>query len=179
MGRFFKSSNAAPSLRPQQFFSSNPRGSSEKLFWSNAVILVLTRFCQFFQIFLWTLTLSGFLVTPPIPDPSCYCSVSQLCPTLFDPMDCSTPAFPVLHHLPEFSQTLIHWVADAIQPSHHPLSPLLLPPSIFPSIRVFSNELTLPIMWPKYWSFSYSISPSSEYSGLISLRIDWFDLLAV
>ena len=69
-----------------------------------------------------------------------------------------------------------HWGADAIQPSH-PLSPLLLLPSIFPSIRVFSNELTLPIRWPKYWSFS--VSSSTEYSGLISLRIDWLDLLAV
>ena len=95
-----------------------------------------------------------------------------------DPMDCSTPGFPVLYHLSEFAQTHVHRVGDAIQPSHPLLSPLLLP-SIFPSIRVFSNESALCITWPKYWSFSFSISPSNEYSGLISFRIDWFDLLAV
>ena len=77
----------------------------------------------------------------------------------------------------EFAQTHVHWVSDVIQPSHS-LCPLLLP-SIFPSIRVFSNESAFPIRWPKYWSFSFSISPSNEYSGLISFRIDWFDLLAV
>ena len=93
-------------------------------------------------------------------------------------MDCSTPGLPVSHHLPEFTQVHVHWISDAIQPSH-PLSPLLLLPSVFPSIRVFSNELALHITWPNYWSFSFSISPSNEYSGLISLRIDWFDLLAV
>ena len=88
------------------------------------------------------------------------------------------PGFPVLHHLLELAQTHVHWVGDAIQPSHllSPPSPL---PSICPSIRVFSNELALRIRWPKYQSFSFSISPSSEYSGLISFRIDWFDLLAV
>ena len=89
-------------------------------------------------------------------------------------MDCWTPRFPVLHCLPEFAQTHVHWVGDAIQPSH-PLSPLLLLPSIFLIIRVFSNESALRIRWPKYWSFSFSISPSSEYSGLISFRMDWFD----
>ena len=78
----------------------------------------------------------------------------------------------------QFTQTHVHCISDAIQPSH-PLSPLLLLPSIFPSIRVFSSESVLCIRWPKYWSFSFSISPSSEYSGLISFRIDWFDLLAV
>ena len=93
-------------------------------------------------------------------------------------MDYSTPAFPVLHHLPEFAQTHVYWVGDAIQPSY-PLSPPLLLPSIFPSIRDFSNELTLCVRWPKYWSFSFSISPSNEYSWLISFSIDWFDLLAV
>ena len=95
-----------------------------------------------------------------------------------NPINCNTPGFPVYHQLLELAQTQIHPVSDAIQPSH-PLSPLLLPLSIFPSIRVFSNELTLPIRWPKYWSFSFSINPSSEYSGLISFRIDWFGLLAV
>ena len=81
--------------------------------------------------------------------------------------------FPVLHNLTELAQTHVHWVSNAIQPSR----PLLLP-SIFPSIRVFSNELVLHIRWPKYWSFSVGISPSNGYSGLISFRIDWFDLLA-
>ena len=88
-------------------------------------------------------------------------------------MNWSTPGFPVLHCLPWFRQTHIHWVDDAIQPSH----PLLSPPStpflsIFPSITVFSNESVFCISWPKYWSFS--ISPSNEYSGLLSFRIDWF-----
>ena len=105
------------------------------------------------------------------------CPVTQLCPTLCDPMDCHMPGFPVLHHLLEFAQTHVHWVGDAIQPSHPLLSPS--PPSIFPSIRVFSSELAVRIRWPKYWSFSFSISPSNEYSGLIFFRIDWFDLVAV
>ena len=107
----------------------------------------------------------------------CCCLVARLCPTLCDPMDCSTRGFPVYHQLPEPTQTLIHWVSDVIQPSHS-LCPLLLP-SIFPSIRVFSNESALCIRWPKDWSFSFSISPSNEYSGLLSFRIEWFDLLAV
>ena len=93
-------------------------------------------------------------------------------------MDSSTPGFPVHHQLLELAQTHIHWVGDAIQPSY-PLSPLLLLPSIFLSIRVFSNESVLHIKWPKYWSFSFSISPSNEYSRLISFRMDWLDLLAV
>ena len=93
-------------------------------------------------------------------------------------MDCSTPGFPVHHQLLELAQTHIHQVGDAIQPSHQ-LSPLLLLPSVSPSIRVFSNESALHIRWPKYWSFSFNIVPSSEYSGLISFRIDWLDLLAV
>ena len=101
-------------------------------------------------------------------------SHAQLC----DPMDCSTPGLPFLHQLPELAQTHVHHVSDAIQPSH-PCCPLLLLPSIFPSIRVFSNESALHIRWPKYWSFSFSISPSNEYSGLISFRMDWLDLLAV
>ena len=89
------------------------------------------------------------------------------------------PDFPVHHQLPEFTQTHVHRVSDAIQPSHHLTLTLLLPPSIFPSIRVFSDESVLRIRWPKHWSFSFSISPSNEYSGLISLKIHWFDLLAV
>ena len=93
-------------------------------------------------------------------------------------MDCSTPGFPVHHQLPELTQTHVHHVRDATQPSH-PSHPLLLPPSMFPRIRIFSSELVLHILWPKYWIFSFNISPSNEYLGLISFRIDWFDLLAV
>ena len=93
-------------------------------------------------------------------------------------MNHSTPALSVYHQLPEFTQTHIHW---SVMPSNYLIlySPLLLPPSIFPSIRVFSNESVLCIRWPKYWSFSFSISPSNEYSELISFRMDWLDLLAV
>ena len=87
--------------------------------------------------------------------------VAESCLTLCDPMDCSMRGFPVLHHLPKFAQTHVHWVDDAIQPSHA-LLPLLLLPSIFPRIRVFSNESTLCIGWPKHCSFSINISPSSE-----------------
>ena len=97
---------------------------------------------------------------------------------LCDPMNCSTPGLPVYHQLPEFTQTHVHPVGDAIQPSH-PLSSPSSPPSIFPSIQVFSNESVLCIRWPKYWSFSFSISPSNEYSGLIFFRMDWLDLLGV
>ena len=88
------------------------------------------------------------------------------------------PGLPVHHKLQEFTQTHAHWVGDATQPSH-PLSSLLILPPIPPSIRVFSNESTLCMRWPKYWSFSFSISPSKEHSGLISFRMDWLDLLAV
>ena len=94
-----------------------------------------------------------------------------------DPIDHSTPGLPVHHQVPEFTQTHLHWVDDAIQPSHL-LSSLLLP-SIFPSIRVFSNESVLRIRWPKYWSFNFNVSPSNEHSGLIPFRMDWLDLLAV
>ena len=90
-------------------------------------------------------------------------------------MDCSIPDFPVLHHLLDLAQTDIHPVSDAIQSSHPLSSPLLLP-SIFASIKVFSSESALHIRWPKYWIFS--ISPANKYSGLVSFRIDWFDLLA-
>ena len=101
-----------------------------------------------------------------------------MCPTLWDPMNHSMPGLPVHHQLLEFTQTHVHRVGDAIQPSHPLSSPS--PPAPNPSQhRVFSNESTLHIRWPKYWSFSFSISPSNEYSGLISSRINWFDLRAV
>ena len=93
-------------------------------------------------------------------------------------MDCSTPGFSVLHHLLELAQTHVHRVSDAIQ-SSHPLSSPSPPVLIFPSIMGFPNESPLRIRWPKYWSFSFSIIPSNEYSGLISIKIYWFDLLAV
>ena len=107
-----------------------------------------------------------------------FSSVTQLCPTLCDPIDCSMPGFPAHHQLPELTQTHVHRLGNTTQPSH-PLS--------FPSSPAFnlsqhqglSNESVLLIRWPKDWSFSFSISPSSEYSGLISFRMDWLDLLAV
>ena len=105
----------------------------------------------------------------------CCCLGAHSCPTLCDPMHCSMPGFPVLHYLLELAESHVYWVNDAIQPSCT-LYPLLLP-SVFPSIRVFSTELAFHIRWLKYWNFS--ISPSNEYSGLISFRIDWFDFLAV
>ena len=106
-----------------------------------------------------------------------FSSVAQSCHTLCNPMDCSTAGFPVHHQLLELAQTHVHQRVDATQTSH-PLSSPSHPPAIFPSIRVFSNESVLCIRWPEYWSLSFSICPSSEYSGLISCRIDWFDLLA-
>ena len=89
-----------------------------------------------------------------------------------------SPGLPVHHQLLELTHTHVHRVGDAIQPSH-PLLSLFLPPSIFPSIKVFSNESVLHIRWPKYWSFSFNISPSNEYSGQISCRVNWLNLLAV
>ena len=90
----------------------------------------------------------------------------------------STPGPPVHHQLLEFTQTHVHRVSDAIQPSHH-CRPLLLLPLIPPSIKVFFNEPTLCRRWPKYWSFSFNISPSNEHPGLVSFRMGWLDLLAV
>ena len=103
-----------------------------------------------------------------------FSSVAQLCPTLWDPMDRSTPGLPVHHQLLEFIQTYG-------MPSNHLIlcCPLLFLPSIFPNIRVFSNESPVHIRWPKYWSFSFNISPSNEHPGLISFRMEWLDLLAV
>ena len=106
-----------------------------------------------------------------------FSSVVQSCPTLCDPMNCSTPGFPVHHHLPEFTQIHVHQVGDAIQPSHtlsSPSPPLPIPPSI----RVLSNESTLRMRCPKYWSFSFSIIPSKEHPGPIAFRMDQLDILA-
>ena len=105
-----------------------------------------------------------------------FSSVAQSFLTLCDPKDGSTTGFPFHYQLLEFTQTHVHWVMHS---NHLILCCPLLQPSIVPSIRVFSNESILHIRWPKYWSFSFSISPSNEYSGLISFRMDWFDLLGV
>ena len=106
------------------------------------------------------------------------CSVAQPCLTLCNPMDCSTPGFLSL----TTSQRLLKLMSiESVMPSNHLFlcRPLLLLPSIFPSIRVFASEATLRIRWPKYWSFNFSISPSNEYSGLISFSMDWFDPIVV
>ena len=107
-----------------------------------------------------------------------FSSVSQSCPTLCDPMNHSMPGLPVHHQLPESTQT--HAI-KLVMPSSHLIlcRPFLLLPPIPPSIRVFSNESTLRMRWPKYWSFSFSIIPSKEHPGLISFRMDWLDLLVV
>ena len=107
-----------------------------------------------------------------------FSSVAQLCPTLGDPMNCSTPGLPV-HHQHQSPPKPMSTVS--VMPSNHLIHcrPLLLLPSIFPSIRVFSNESALHMRWPKYWSFSFSITPSNEHPGLIFFRMDWLDLLAV
>ena len=107
-----------------------------------------------------------------------FSSAAQSCLTLCDPMNCSTPGLPVHHQLPELTQTHVHQLGDAIQPSH----PLSSPSSPAPNPsqhQSFSNESTLHMRWPKYWSFSFSFSPSNEHPGLISFRMDWLDLLAV
>ena len=129
-------------------------------FQSNTGLLLITKFVYLLivnLIFKISVNLEEVIFLQ-----SCY-SVAKSCLTLCHPMDCSMPDFTVLHYLPEFAQTHVHWVSDAIQPPHplSPPSPLL---SIFPSIRVFSKESVFVIRWPKYWSFS--ISPSNEYSGL-------------
>ena len=103
---------------------------------------------------------------------------SLLCLTLCSPMDYSTPGLPIHQQLLEITQIMS---IESVTPSNHLIlcCPLLLPPSIFPSSSAFSNKSVLPIRWPKYWSFSFGISPSNEHSGLISFRIDWLDLLAI
>ena len=107
-----------------------------------------------------------------------FSSVAQSCPTLCDPMNCSTLGLPVHHHLPEFTQTHLH---RSVMPSSHLIlcPPLFLLPPIPPSIRIFSKVSTLRMRWPNYWSLNFSISPSKEHPGLISFRMDWLDLLAV
>ena len=125
------------------------------------------RLQRFFHIFSKTVSSTNHFI-----------SFTQLCPTLCDPMDCSTSGFPVHHN----SWSLLKLMSiELVMPSNHLIlcCLLLLLPSIFPSIRVFSNELALCIKWPKYWSFSFSIFSSNEYSGLIFFRMDWFDFLAV
>ena len=117
------------------------------------------------QVYFWALFL-------------CCCSVIKLCQTLCDPMDCSMPGCPVLHYLSEFAQIHVHWVDDAIQPSH-PLLPTSPPALDLSQHQDLFQWVGSSHQWPKYWSFSFSISPSNEYSGLISFRIDEFDLLVV
>ena len=116
----------------------------------------------------------GFFTTEP---PVQFSSVTQSCSPLCDPMNLSTPSLPVHHQLPEFTQTHVH---KSVPSSHLILChPLLFLPPIPPSITVFSNESTLHMRWPKYWNFSFSVSPSNEHPGLISFRMDWLDLHAV
>ena len=107
-----------------------------------------------------------------------FSSVTQSCPTACNPMNCSTPGLPVHYQLPESTQTHVH---QLVMPSSHFIlcHPLLLLLSIPPSIRVFSSESTLHIRWPKFWCFSFNISPTNEHPGLIPFRTDWLDLLAV
>ena len=144
------------------------------VFYFFVVSLICQTLLKFYYIYNWSwgelTSFQHFLFL------SRCCSVAQSCLTLCSLMDCSLPGFLVLHCLPEFAQSHVHWVSNAIQPLH-PLSPAFLLPLIFPSIRVFSSQSTLHVRWPEHWSFS--ICPSSVYSGLISFRIDWFDLLAV
>ena len=116
----------------------------------------------------------SFYILPSVQ----FSSVTQSCPTHWDPVDRTTSGFLVHHQLLGFAQTHVHGASNDIQPSHSLSSPLLLP-LIFPSIRIFSNESVLYIRWPKYWSFNFNISPFNEYSGLISLMMDWLDLLAL
>ena len=103
-------------------------------------------------------------------------SVAKSCLTLCNPMNCSMPCFPVLHYLPEFAQLMS---IESVMPSNHLILCHPLLPSIFPSVSIFSNGSVLRIRWPEYWSFSFSINPYDEYSGLISFKIDWSDLLVV
>ena len=140
-------------------------------------VILFTMFCFGFLFFSFLITskVKFWLVLLLLYQ---FSSVSQSCPTVCNSMDCSTPGFPFHHQLPELLKFMS---TKSVMPSNHliPCRPLLLPPSIFPTIRVFSNESALHIRWPKYWSFSFSSSPSNEHPGLISFRMDWFDLLVV
>ena len=131
-------------------------------------------FCTFFFFFFLFFLHQRKAIIPRVG----FSSVTQSCPTVYDPMDCSTPGFPVLHQLSELAQTHAHWVSDAIQPSHHLSSPS--PPAFNLSQHqgLFHSVSSL-LRWPKYWSFSFRIIPSKEIPGLISFRMDWLDLLAV
>ena len=156
--------------------------SKERPWWESPLAAALltaypfftTPACSAFPFNLFCPHLAPSLPLWPI---CCCCPVAKSCPAPCKPTDCSMSDSSVLYYCPEFAQIHVHWAGGAIQ-SSHPLSPPLLS-SIFPSIRVFSNESGLHVRWPKYWSFSFSISPSNEYSGLISFRINWFDLLKV
>ena len=115
-----------------------------------------------------------------LPVQLCCCSVAKSCPTLCNPMDCSTPGFPVLHYVLEFAPRHAHWVGEVMPFNHLILChPFLLLPPIFPSTRIFSKQSVLRFRWPDYLSFSFSVRPFNEYSGLIPFTMDWFDFLAV
>ena len=135
--------------------------------WAISICLLLNTFSEKSALSL----LSG--ENPLIIGSVQFSSVTQLCPTLCSPMNCSMSGLPVHHQLPESTQTHVHRVGDAIQPSH-PLSSPSPPALNLSQYRVFSIESAFHIRWPKYWSFSFNISPSNEYSGLISFRIDWW-----
>ena len=130
------------------------------------------------QIWKYKYLLTIWEYTQPDSSSVQFSSVAQSCPTLCDPMNRSTPGLPVHHQLPEFTQTTS---IESVMPSSHLIlcRPLFLLPPIPPSIRILSNESTLHMKRPKYWSFSFSIIPSKEHLGLISFRMDWLDLLAV
>ena len=158
---FTPSSTGCPQISPSQWrLSQSPYW---KLQLSNHLCSQFFLFCFIFPIALHSVQFS---------------SVTHSCLTLCDPMNCSTPGLPVHHQFLEFTQTHVHRVDDAMHPSHLLLSPS--PPSPNSArIRVFCNESTLRMRWPKYWSFSFNISPSKEHPELISFRMDWLDLLAV
>ena len=144
--------------------------------WEGHVGMILEYLFKFCLLSFFPLALAPSQIFPFVS--SQFSSVTQLCPILCDPMDCSRPGFPVHHQFLELAQTHVHWFSDAIQP-YHPLSSSSPPAFNLSQHQGFSSESVLSIRWPKYWSFSFSISPSNEYSGLIPSRINWLDLLAV